>query len=184
MRLASNWPQVARRIRVPVGFAFAALYLWLARPAVYSLALGGATAVLGLALRAAASGHVRKNSELTTSGPYAYTRNPLYLGSVIIALGFAGAARSSWIFGLVALIFLTVYLPVIRAEERFLEQQFSEYRAYARQVPRFGIRLSGIRRQEGHFSLALYMRHREYNAVLGAVLMMAALGAKLHWCKG
>jgi protein-S-isoprenylcysteine O-methyltransferase Ste14 len=164
-----------------VGFAFAALYLWLAQPSWNSLVLGGAAALAGLILRAAASGHVRKNSELTTSGPYAYTRNPLYLGSLIIALGFAAAARSVWIPLLIVVIFLALYLPVIRAEERFLEQRFPEYRSYARQVPRLGIRLAKAPHCEGRFSPELYLRHREYNAVLGAAAMMAALAAKLHW---
>ena len=84
-----SWPRIARRIRVPLGFAFALLYIWFARPAWWSLAAGGAIAIPGLLIRAIASGHVRKNRELTTSGPYRYTRNPLYLGSLIIAAGFA-----------------------------------------------------------------------------------------------
>jgi protein-S-isoprenylcysteine O-methyltransferase Ste14 len=184
MKGTGNWSQVARRIRVPLGFAFAGLYFWLARPTAHSLAGGGCVAVAGLILRAAASGHVRKNTELATSGPYAYTRNPLYLGSAIIALGFAGAARSGWIFLVLAAIFFAVYLPVIRAEEEFLERQFPEYRAYAERVPRLGIKLARGAKGKSRFSLRLYWQHREYNAVLGAVLMMAALVAKMYWWKG
>ena len=138
-------------------------------------------AAAGLILRAAASGYVRKNAELATGGPYAYTRNPLYLGSAIIALGFAGAARNGWIFLLVAALFLAVYLPVIRAEERFLEERFPEYRAYAERVPRLGFKLAGAQKGGEGFSLRLYWQHREYNAVLGAVLMLGALVAKMHW---
>ena len=104
--------------------------------------------------------------------------------TALIALGFAGAARSGWIFLLVVLIFLAVYLPVIRAEERFLERQFSEYRAYAQRVPRLGIKLVNAPGRAGSFSLKLYLQHREYNAILGAGLMMAALAAKMHWWKG
>src|SRR5262249_26317754 len=91
------WSAIARRIRVPLGFAFAALYLWLAHPTRNSLVCGILVVIPGLIIRVLASGHVRKNEQLTTTGPYAYTRNPLYLGSFVIALGFAIAARSWWI---------------------------------------------------------------------------------------
>jgi protein-S-isoprenylcysteine O-methyltransferase Ste14 len=176
-----SWSQVARRIRVPLGFAFAAVYLWLAHPAWYSLLAGGVIASAGLTLRAAASGHVRKNSELTTTGPYAYTRNPLYLGSIIIAAGFAVAARSAWIAAILALMFLLVYVPVVRSEERFLRAQFPGYEAYARQVPRFGLRLGAVQAANGRFAGELYLRHREYNALIGAAAMMVALVVKLVW---
>lgn len=185
MGLGNKWSRAARRIRVPLGFVFAGLYFWLARPGWASLAVGGVIAASGLALRAAASGHVRKNCELTTTGPYAYTRNPLYLGSLILALGFAVASLNVWIFGLVVVIFAAVYLPVIQAEEQFLAARFPEYGAYARQVPRLGIRLAGGSRAQGRFSLDLYLQHREYNALLGAALMMTALAVKVvmrwHW---
>jgi protein-S-isoprenylcysteine O-methyltransferase Ste14 len=167
---------------VPVGFAFAALYLWLARPSGYSLAAGGLLALLGIGLRAAASGHVRKNAQLSVTGPYAYTRNPLYQGSMIIAAGFAVAGRNLWIGVMLVLAFGLIYLPVIRAEERFLRAEFPEYDAYARQVPRLGFRLH--KRElvgKGQFSSQLYLQHREYNAIIGAALMMAALVAKLFW---
>jgi protein-S-isoprenylcysteine O-methyltransferase Ste14 len=74
-----SWSKTARRIRVPLGFLFALLYFWLARPCGRSLALGAILILPGLLVRALASGHVRKNEALATSGPYAYTRNPLYL---------------------------------------------------------------------------------------------------------
>jgi protein-S-isoprenylcysteine O-methyltransferase Ste14 len=165
-----------------LGFAFAGLYLWLAQPVWYSLLAGGVVAMAGLGLRAAASGHVRKNSQLTTTGPYAYTRNPLYLGSAIIAVGFAIAGRNGWIAVLLVAIFLVVYLPVVRAEERFLSAEFSEYAAYARRVPRFGIRLRNSEAAGGaRFSAQLYRQHREYNAVIGAAAMMLALMMKMLW---
>ena len=110
----ASWSRIARRIRVPVGFVFAAFYLWLARPSWACLAAGASVVAMGVALRAYASGHVRKASELTTTGPYAHTRNPLYLGSLIIAAGFAMAARSLWIALALAVIFFAIYLPVIR----------------------------------------------------------------------
>ncbi|MGA3210958.1 MAG: isoprenylcysteine carboxylmethyltransferase family protein [Terriglobales bacterium] len=181
--LRQSWSQVARRIRVPLGFAFAGFYLWQARPVWYALLAGLAIAGAGLVLRAAASGIVQKNSELATSGPYAYTRNPLYLGSMIIGAGFAVAARSVWVFiGLLA-FFLLIYFPVIKAEERFLRSRFPEFDAYAQQVPRFGIRLNPSSNRSGQFSSKLYRQHREYNALIGAVLMMVALAVKMIWLK-
>ncbi|MGA7592263.1 MAG: methyltransferase, partial [Candidatus Sulfotelmatobacter sp.] len=109
----AEWSQIARRIRVPMGFLFAVLYFWLARPTWRSMVLGAIVIVPGLLIRALASGHVRKNETLATSGPYAYTRNPLYLGSLLIGLGFAVAARSWWVGILLVVMFLAIYIPVI-----------------------------------------------------------------------
>ena len=134
---------------------------------------------MGLALRALASGHVQKNEQLAMTGPYAYTRNPLYLGSLILAIGFVIAARSLWIALILVIVFLTIYLPVIRAEEKYLAQRFPEFAGYAGRVPRLlpKMRLSGD--NGGKFSWALYWKHREYNATLGSVAILAALVAKL-----
>src|SRR5579864_3694315 len=133
----SSWGDTARRIRVPLGFVFAIVYFWLARPSRESLLVGAAICIPGLALRALASGHVQKNTCLTTTGPYAYTRNPLYLGSLMLAGGFAVAARSLWIALAIVALFLAVYLPVVRAEEEFLRLRFPEFAEYAQRVPRF-----------------------------------------------
>src|SRR3974390_2335182 len=115
-----SWSRLARRIRVPRGFLFAAFYFWRARPDWFSLGAGAAVAALGVWVRAMASGHVKKNEELTTSGPYAYCRNPLYLGSIIIAAGFAIAARDIWVALGIVLLLVAIYVPVIRSEEEFL----------------------------------------------------------------
>ncbi len=180
----AEWGSLARRIRVPLGFLFAAVYLWLAAPTWESIVAGSVVAAPGLWLRALASGHVRKNTALTTAGPYAYTRNPLYLGSVILAAGFALAARSVWLAAGLLLLFLAVYLPVIRSEEEFLRRTFPEFEEYARRVPRLVPRVPGEPAAHGEFSRELYLRHREYNALLGAAGMMAALAAKLLWFRG
>ncbi len=174
-----RWSAIARRIRVPLGFAFAAVYAWLARPSFRSLWISLVLIIPGLVVRGLASGHVQKNERLATSGPYAYTRNPLYFGSLILALGFALAARSWWIAGAVVILFLTIYLPVIRAEEQFLRQRFSEFDEYARRVPRLLPRVSPFGAPHGAFSWTLYRKHREYNAALGAAGMFAILIAKL-----
>jgi hypothetical protein len=136
-------------------------------------------------LRGYASGYVKKNAELTTTGPYAHTRNPLYLGSMMIAFGFALAARSLWIAAILVVLFAAIYIPVIRAEEQYLRSVFPEFDAYAAQVPRLLPRLTAagaaqnIAQNPGVFSGELYRRHREYNALLGAVGMYAALILKM-----
>lgn len=176
-----NWSRVARRARVPLGFVLAFLYVWLARPTWFSIACGSMVALPGILLRAVASGHVKKNEELATSGPYAYTRNPLYLGSLIMAVGFAVAARSLWVLGLMLIMFFAIYLPVIQGEEQYLRSKFHNFDEYSANVPRLLPRFTPLRSAEGSFSSALYWQHREYNAILGTAAVMAALVAKLYW---
>lgn len=147
------------------------------------MALGAVLVVPGLLIRALASGHVRKNESLATSGPYAYTRNPLYLGSLLMGLGFAMAAKSWWVGVVLVVMFLAIYLPVIRDEEKFLRQKFPEFEEYARRVPRMLPRFTRGSSSQGEasagFSIDLYLKHHEYNALLGALAMMVALMLKL-----
>src|SRR5215813_1475703 len=103
-----DWPKQTKRLRVPVGFVFAVLYFWVAQPDKASLWQGSILVALGLGIRTLASGYVLKNEELATTGPYAYTRNPLYLGSLILAVGFAWTSRSPWILAGVVLMFLAI----------------------------------------------------------------------------
>ncbi len=179
----TNWTRIAIRLRVPLGFALAALYLWLARPFWISIAVGSGFILLGLGIRAAAAGHIRKNAQLATTGPYAYTRNPLYLGSIVMAAGFVVAARNLWMAVAAAAMFVAIYLPVILAEERYLRSAFPEYAGYSAQVPRLLPRSTPYRAGTNgglpQFSRELYMRHREYNATLGSALMLGALILKL-----
>jgi protein-S-isoprenylcysteine O-methyltransferase Ste14 len=181
--MAIRWSRVAKRIRVPMGFLFAALFLWLARPSLLSIALSLLLVVPGVMLRAYASGYVKKNAELTVTGPYGYTRNPLYLGSMLIAFGFAAAARSLWIAIALVVLFAIIYVPVIRAEEEFLRGEFPEFDEYRRRVPRLLPRITPAHAAgigPGRFSTALYRKHREYNALLGAVGIYAALAIRLY----
>ncbi len=176
----AEWSRVARRIRVPLGFAFAVLYFWLARPTWQSLAIGAVVIVPGLLIRALASGHVRKNEALATSGPYAYTRNPLYLGSLLIGIGFAIAAKSWWIGVVLVVMFFAIYLPVIRGEEAFLRERFPEFEEYAKRVPRMLPRLTPASSEVGGgFSLQLYLKHREWNALLGTIAIVVVLIIKM-----
>ena len=182
-----TWSRVAKRIRVPLGFVLAIAYFWLARPTWKSIALGAVVAILGVVIRASASGHVKKNEELTTTGLYAHTRNPLYLGSIVIATGFAIAALSWWIVAILVVMFAAIYVPVIRGEEAFLRGKFADqFDNYCRRVPRLIPRLTraslpGSNDGYGSFSLELYRKHREYNAAVGTAALLAALAAKLMW---
>jgi protein-S-isoprenylcysteine O-methyltransferase Ste14 len=176
-----TWARVARRIRVPLGFVFAAIYIWLARPTWWSISLGAGISLFGVLIRALASGHVRKNEELTTTGPYGYTRNPLYLGSIVIAIGFAVAARSLWVGVGLVVLFVAIYVPVIRSEEEFLRGKFASFDEYVARVPRLLPRITPASSERGSFSRELYVQHREYNALIGTVVMVCALIAKLVW---
>jgi protein-S-isoprenylcysteine O-methyltransferase Ste14 len=187
----TGWQKIARRIRVPMGFVFAAVFLWLARPSLKTLLASLLLVVPGLWLRGYASGYVKKNAELATTGPYAYTRNPLYLGSMLIAFGFALGASSSWVgLGLLwvalAVLFAAIYIPTIQGEEAFLREHFTGFGAYAREVPRLlprltSARVGGVEGEAGGFSAALYRKHREYNALMGAGAIYGALVLKFVW---
>jgi protein-S-isoprenylcysteine O-methyltransferase Ste14 len=175
-----RWQRIARRIRVPLGFVVAALYLfslWRSAPRPEAVAWSLALVLPGLWLRSYSAGYVKKNRELTSTGPYAFTRNPLYLGSMLIAGGFA-VALLSWPIALVlGLGFLAIYVPVIASEERFLRATFPEFDGYCAQVPRLIPRLTAAPAQSGagRFSFSLYRKHREYNAAIGAGLLYLSL---------
>jgi protein-S-isoprenylcysteine O-methyltransferase Ste14 len=174
-----TWSRVARRIRVPLGFIFAVVYVWLAQPTKISIIVGALVLFPGLLLRGLASGHVQKDKQLTTSGPYAYARNPLYLGSLIMAAGFAMAAREWRIVAIMLVMFAVIYVPVIAGEERYLRQTFPDYDDYARHVPRMLPRLTRYGNRHSAYSSARYWKHREYQASIGSVVVLAILAAKL-----
>ena len=183
-RRGGTWVQ---RWRVPLGFVCAGLFVLLARPDRGSLMIGGAVALVGLALRAWASGHIRKNARLAVSGPYAHTRNPLYLGSFILGLGFTVAASSGLLLflvlgGLFAALFLGIYWPVMRVEAATLAEMFGEeYKHYAAAVPLLFPRLTPYRAGGSaavRFDPSLYLRYREYRAALGLLVAWCVLWLK------
>jgi protein-S-isoprenylcysteine O-methyltransferase Ste14 len=175
-RAYARW---AARWRVPLGFLLGVAYLIFCRPTMPLLVAGGAVAAAGLALRAYAAGHLAKNQKLTMSGPYACTRNPLYLGSSLMGAGFA-LAGGNWILALACLIlFAAIYWPVIRREEEYLRGEFGEaYDRYAQQVPLF---LPRFRRPEGgeKFQWKQYRKNREYEAFLGYLALMIFLAFRV-----
>ena len=189
----ARWQRIARRIRVPLGFVTALVYvfdLWTHAPRPAAIVWSLALVLPGLWLRGYAAGYVKKNRELTQTGPYAHTRNPLYLGSMLMAFGFALALLSWPVALLLAIGFLVIYVPVIASEERFLRATFPDFDAYCRRVPRLLPRLTAASApagQSGGFSFNLYLKHREYNALIGAALLYLcllflrpALGALAH----
>ena len=172
------------RWRSPLGYPLAALCLWLARPTLRWVLVGSAIAFVGLLVRAAAAGYLRKWQQLAVAGPYARTRNPLYFGSVLMAVGFALASGSWLVVAIVLAYFGTFYPMVMRREAAELRVRYGdEYEAYARAVPLFWPRLgmNGTSPGESRFSLAQYMRNREYQAAIGFVLLVAAFAAMAIW---
>ena len=168
-----------QRWRVPLGFVCAAVFLFFARPTPVALGAGACVSVLGLLIRAWASGHIRKNAQLATSGPYAFTRNPLYFGSFLLGLGFT-IASGRWLLAvLFAALFIGIYLPVMRVEASTLAQLFgSEFETYRRAVPLFFPRLTPYRHGDSadvRFDGALYLRYREYRAALGLIIAWGLL---------
>ena len=166
-----------------MGFVFAAFFLWLARPTWLSLGLSLPAVLAGLWLRGYAAGYVKKNAEITTTGPYGYTRNPLYLGSMLIAFGF-GAAADNWILlAVLAALFAAIYIPTIQGEERYLRAHFAGFDVYAARVPRLlprlGSRLDRNPTGAAMFSRERYLHHREYNASMGAGAIYLVLVLRL-----
>lgn len=174
-----TYSEVAKSLRLPLGFLLGILYLIFARPTPLALAVGGGVALGGVLVRAWASGHIVKNERLATTGPYAHTRNPLYFGSFLIAAGFAIAAHWSLLL-LVIVFFVLIYAPTMERERANIRNRFPDaYDEYSRNVPGFVPRptpwRSGQPVEEGGFSGALYMHHGEWKAGLTYLLVMAWL---------
>jgi protein-S-isoprenylcysteine O-methyltransferase Ste14 len=160
------YADLVARLRVTCGFIMVAAFAWFSRPDVLSLAVGLPVSALGIALRAWATGHVEKNIQLAESGPYAYVRNPLYIGTLLAAAGFAIASRQWPLAVLFGVVFLFIYLPAIELEEQHLRKLFPDFAAYAQRVPALWPTFTPLRRP-GRFRWNLYIRNREYQALMG-----------------
>ena len=169
LQFPKRYADLVARLRVPSGFLLVAAFAGFSRPSAGSLAAGLPVALAGLALRAWAAGCLAKNQRLATGGPYAYTRNPLYLGTLVVAAGLAWASRSLGLAALFAAAFLFVYLPVIQNEEQHLRKLFPEYVSYAANVPALWPRLRGAGSSSA-FRWSLYMKNQEYQAAAGFAL--------------
>jgi protein-S-isoprenylcysteine O-methyltransferase Ste14 len=163
-RLLARW-------RVFLGFVFAAVVLWLATPSGPSLAIGGAIALLGESIRLWAAGHLEKSKEVTQSGPYRYTRHPLYLGSSVIGIGMAIVANNV-VVALIVIAYLVLTLTAaMRSEEAHLREKFGDaYDAYAQQrAPRV----------ERTFSLRRALYNREHHTIAGVIAGWLLLAGKV-----
>lgn len=176
------------RWRVRAGYPLGILYWLLAKPTPRWILYGALVAALGLLVRALASGHLRKDRELATTGPYAWTRNPLYLGSASLATGFIIAGHS-WLAGvLVGAYFAIFYYAVMRNEEDDLRARFgTEFRLYAARVPLFFPRApkrpldsnTSKLNSTQSFSWSQYMRNREYKALIGTIAGIGILWLRM-----
>ncbi|MCL5005382.1 MAG: isoprenylcysteine carboxylmethyltransferase family protein [Acidobacteria bacterium] len=178
--MGKNFGTFAARWRVPMGFALGIAYLVFAQPTVPLLAGGALVALGGLGVRAYAAGYLDKNRSLAMSGPYAYTRNPLYLGSLLIGLGLV-IAGGQWLLALVFIFFFVfVYGPVMRREEAGLREQYGQaFEAYAAAVPLFFPHRTSIDTSSEKFQWKLYCRNREYEASLGYIAGVLFLTLKI-----
>lgn len=163
------------RLRVPLGFVFAILVVWLARPTGPLLLAGGAVALVGEALRIWAAGHLNKSREVTSSGPYQLFAHPLYVGSSVMGLGLSIASGSIVVFLLIALYMGSTISAAIRSEEAFLRNKFGD------QYDRWRRGEAGTRDDAAasrRFSLAQAMANHEYRAVVGVGLAVLLLSLK------
>ncbi len=174
-----TYSEIAKSLRLPLGFLFGIAYLIFAAPTPLTLAVGGAIALIGVIIRGWASGHISKNERLATTGPYAHTRNPLYFGSFLIAAGFAIAAHWALLLVVVA-FFVLIYAPTMQRERANIAGRFPEaYETYSANVPAFVPRPTPWKathpEEGGGFSLDLYMKHGEWKAGVTYLLVIAWL---------
>src|SRR5215475_7759675 len=176
----SDSRSLIQRLRVPAGFITVILFVIFSRPTWNSLVSGIPVALFGALIRAWASGHLRKNAELAVCGPYAFTRNPLYFGSFVMATGCAVCGGCLWLSMWMMALFLAVYVPVMQAEAAHMRRLFAgDYESWAANVPLFIPRVTpyrnGLVRQ---FDPGQYLRHREYRAAIGLVIVIGVLSLK------
>ena len=182
---ASLPPPWRTRWRVRIGYPVGIACFLLAHAHPVTLSAGAALAAIGLAIRAAAAGYLRKHESLATAGPYGWTRNPLYLGSLLLGAGFL-LATASWIAATIAVLYLAVFYPgVMRREEEELRAEYgAAFDDYARRVPLFWPRPPARAKTSAPtapFSWERYRRNREYQALAGAAVAFAILAAKMIW---
>ena len=174
--MMKSWGKLAQRLRVPVGTVIGILFLILMRPSWHSLSVGGAVALVGVLLRLWASGHIDKGKALTKGGPYACSRNPLYLGSLFLALGVIAAGQAFWLLVPFGVFFSTFYYPVMKAEEAELLSGYgSKFMEYRQEVPIFFPRFSRNRMAEARstsiFRWSRVTHNGEHRTLIGFLLI-------------
>ncbi len=177
--IESGWGKIAQKMRVPAGTVLGILFLLLMRPSFRSLLTGGAIAVSGALLRLWAAGHIEKGKTLARSGPYAFTRNPLYLGSFLMALGIIVAGQRHWLLLVFGIFFVAFYFPVMKAEEQELLSGYGEsFVEYSNKVPMFLPALRKARFSSSRFMWSRVIRNREHHTIAGFLATEAILVLK------
>lgn len=180
MHFPKRYADAVAKLRVPGGFVLIAAFLWLARPTWGSLIFGVLVALHGLGLRAWAAGHLEKNIRLAESGPFAFVRNPLYIGTLTAAAGFVIASRRWELAVLFGLVFFGIYLPVVELEEQHLRKLFPAYAAYAKRVPRL-IPDTSLPPGKREWKKSVYLKNEEYQFAAGFLVGTLVLIAKCIW---
>jgi protein-S-isoprenylcysteine O-methyltransferase Ste14 len=175
----ASWKQFAQKTRVPAGTALGILFLLLMHPSARSLWIGAAITLPGSLIRLWAAGHINKGKALTQGGPYAMTRNPLYLGSFLMALGIILGGQGYWLLPLFGGFFAAFYIPVMKAEEDYLlgvyRQEFVEY---SKKVPVFFPAFQKAGAGASTFLWSRVVRNREHRNVAGLIVAEAILVVK------
>jgi protein-S-isoprenylcysteine O-methyltransferase Ste14 len=167
-----EWGKKAQKIRVPTGLLFAIVFIFVMRPTLRSMCAGGILALAGAALRIWAAGHIDKGKRLARGGPYAFTRNPLYLGSLIMATGILLAGRAYWLLLPFAILYVALYYPVMKAEERELRGGFGEeFDEFVRNVPLFFPRFHSAAAARSTFLWSRVIRNGEHRTVAGFLVV-------------
>jgi protein-S-isoprenylcysteine O-methyltransferase Ste14 len=183
MNSKTSWKKLAQKTRVPIGTFLGVIFLlWMYRvpPSPWSLGIGSAIALAGALLRLWAAGHIEKGRVLAQSGPYAYTRNPLYLGSLIMALGIIGAGQGYWLLLPFGIFFISFYLSVMRAEEQDLFHAFGEeFLEYSKRVPLFFPRRRVASLACSTFLWSRVRQNREHRNLASLVIVEALLLLRL-----
>ena len=178
-----NTSSIIQRVRVPIGFLFGVVFLVIAHPTLKVLIPGLAIGLIGLLTRVWAAGHLRKHQELTVSGPYRWTRNPLYMGSLVMGSGLCLASGIYWLLLIFIPLFLLIYIPVMKKEEKELSGSAgNDYLEYKRLVPLFCPAISPRMPAKAiGFSREWFIRNREYNAVIGFMIIAVYLVIRVYW---
>jgi len=177
-----SWGQVAQKSRVPVGTLLGVLFLLLMHPSRRSLWLGGAVALIGAMMRLWAAGHIDKGRALARGGPYSLTRNPLYLGSFIMALGILVAGQGYWLLLPFGLFFFVFYYPVMKREEQELLQGYGpDFVEYAGRVPLFLPRFRAVDSNTSTFLWSRVVKNREHRTLAALLLTELFLYLKLMY---
>jgi protein-S-isoprenylcysteine O-methyltransferase Ste14 len=174
--MMTSWKKIAQRIRVPAGTVLGVIFLYFMHPSFQSLWMGGAISLVGALLRLWAAGHIDKGRVLTQGGPYAFSRNPLYLGSFFMAMGIILAGQRYWLLLPFALFFIAFYYPVMKAEENALLCGYGDkFIEYSKRVPMFFPSFNNSGSASSTFQWSRVVQNREHRTIAGLLVTETVL---------